>query len=75
MERFSKFINLSNLIDTPSRGMKFRFFSGDGTTKSSIDRFLVTESIIDIWGMVGQVIGTRDILDHCLIWLMVDNSS
>ncbi|XP_058727126.1 uncharacterized protein LOC131598556 [Vicia villosa] len=40
---------------------------------SRLDRFLVADSIINKWGVVGQRICSRDISDHCPIWLVKDN--
>lgn len=37
---------------------------------SRLDKFLVEDSLIDRWGLVGQKIGDRSVSDHCLIWLI-----
>ncbi|XP_058726611.1 uncharacterized protein LOC131597971 [Vicia villosa] len=42
---FSEFIDESGLMDVPSKGKKFRWYSGDGKSKSRIDRFLVSNNI------------------------------
>ncbi|XP_058770694.1 uncharacterized protein LOC131644257 [Vicia villosa] len=39
---------------------------------SRIDRFLVSEKVVNDWGVEGQRVGERDISDHCPIWLEVD---
>ncbi|XP_058746742.1 uncharacterized protein LOC131619688 [Vicia villosa] len=70
---FSSFIDNSGLIDVPCKGKRFSWFSGDGKHKSRIDRFLVSNNIISRWGVVGQLVGLRDISDHCPEWLVVDN--
>ncbi|XP_058776769.1 uncharacterized protein LOC131651118 [Vicia villosa] len=67
---FNEFIEESGLVDVPCRGKKFSWFSGDGKSKSRIDRFLVSDSIVSSWGVVGQLIGSRDISDHCPVWLI-----
>ncbi|XP_058765457.1 uncharacterized protein LOC131638920 [Vicia villosa] len=64
---FSDFITLSNLIDVPSKGKKFTWFGGDGRARSRIDRFLVADNIVSNWGVVGQMVGDRDVSDHCPI--------
>ncbi|XP_058746048.1 uncharacterized protein LOC131618913 [Vicia villosa] len=69
---FSDFIVESGLVDVPCKGKKFTWFSGDGKLKSRIDRFLVSNNIISKWGVVGQWIGSRDVSDHCPVWLLVD---
>lgn len=42
---------------------------------SRIDRFLLSNNVIDRCEVVGQLIRDRDISDHCPIWLMKDNSN
>ncbi|XP_058751965.1 uncharacterized protein LOC131625083 [Vicia villosa] len=69
---FSDFIDETGLVDVPCKGKRFSWFSGDGKSKSRIDRFLISNNIILSWGVVGQWIGMRDVSDHCPVWLMVD---
>ncbi|XP_058725587.1 uncharacterized protein LOC131596868 [Vicia villosa] len=71
---FSDFINLSNLIDVPSKGKKFSWFGGDGKAISRIDRFLVSDNLVNKWRIVGQLVGDRDISDHCPVWLLIDKA-
>ncbi|XP_058721686.1 uncharacterized protein LOC131593278 [Vicia villosa] len=42
---------------------------------SRIDRFLVSDKVVNDWGVVGQLVGERDVSDHCPIWLEVDNNN
>ncbi|XP_058733670.1 uncharacterized protein LOC131605315 [Vicia villosa] len=72
---FSDFISLSNLIDVPNKGKKFTWFGGDGKARSRIDRFLVADNIVIKWGIVGQLVGDRDVSDHCPIWLIGNKSN
>ncbi|XP_058746500.1 uncharacterized protein LOC131619420 [Vicia villosa] len=69
---FSNFIDRCGLIDVPCKGKKFSWFSGDGKTKSRLDRFLIDGNIISSWSVAGQLIGQRDVSDHCPVWLVVD---
>lgn len=69
MEEFAEFIKDMELIDVPVLGKKFTWFSSDGKSKSRLDRFLITEGIIEEWGVTSQWVGDRDISDHCPIWL------
>ncbi|XP_058774615.1 uncharacterized protein LOC131648899 [Vicia villosa] len=69
---FSGFIEDIGLVDVPCKGKRFSWFSGDGKSKSRIDRFLVSNNIVSSWGVVGQLIGDRDVSDHCPVWLVVD---
>ncbi|XP_058759398.1 uncharacterized protein LOC131632678 [Vicia villosa] len=66
---FAEFIDKSSLVDVPCKGKKFTWFSGDGKAKSRIDRFLLSSVVINRWEVVGQLIGDRDISDHCPIWI------
>lgn len=36
------------------------------------DMFLVFDSVISTWGVVGQLNGNRDVSYHCPIWLEED---
>lgn len=40
---------------------------------SKLDRFLLSESFIVDWKIIGQIIGKTDISDHCPIWLKACN--
>ncbi|XP_058783145.1 uncharacterized protein LOC131657804 [Vicia villosa] len=71
-ELFSDFIDKSLLVDVPCKGKKFSWFSGDGKSMSRLDRFIISSSIVVDWGVVGQVIGDRDISNHCPVWLVMD---
>ncbi|XP_058740866.1 uncharacterized protein LOC131613193 [Vicia villosa] len=68
-ELFEEFIFLSDLVK------KFSWFSGDGKTKSRIDRFLLSSTVVNRWDVIGQMIGDRNISDHCPIWIMLDNKN
>ncbi|XP_058749036.1 uncharacterized protein LOC131621996 [Vicia villosa] len=35
-------------------------------------RYLLADVVVTRWGVVGQFIGERDISNHCLVWLVVD---
>ncbi|XP_058767003.1 uncharacterized protein LOC131640642 [Vicia villosa] len=57
------------LVDVPTIGGKFTWFSSNGRAMSRIDIFLLSDSLIEDWKVVGQVIGGRDISDHAPIWI------
>lgn len=42
---------------------------------SRIDRFLLSDTIVNRWSVIGKMIGFRDISDHCHVWLVVDNNN
>ncbi|XP_058726223.1 uncharacterized protein LOC131597549 [Vicia villosa] len=73
-EEFSGFINDMGLVDIPCKGKKFSWFSSDGRSKSRIGRILVSNNIVNWWGVVGQQIGDMDISDHCPIWLVANKN-
>ncbi|XP_058739159.1 uncharacterized protein LOC131611049 [Vicia villosa] len=73
VDLFADFINKSLLVDVPCKGEKFSWYSGDGKSMSRIDWFLVADTVVNRWGVIGQLIGERDISDHCPIWLVVEN--
>lgn len=70
---FAEFILKCELVDVPCKGKTFTWFSGDGNSKSRIDRFLLSSVVIDRWDVKGQLIGDRDISDHCPIWIIPEN--
>ncbi|XP_058759249.1 uncharacterized protein LOC131632522 [Vicia villosa] len=74
MRDFARFIGEIGLVDVPFKGKLFSWFSGDGRCMSRLDRFLLEDSIVDRWGVVGQMIGSRDISDHCPIWIISDKA-
>ncbi|XP_058725904.1 uncharacterized protein LOC131597211 [Vicia villosa] len=69
---FADFIEGIGLVDVPCKGKIFSWYSGDGRAKSRIDRLLVSDAIVSIWGVVGQLISTRYVSDHFPVWLDID---
>lgn len=72
MRGFRDFAEESNLVDVSCIGNSFTWFIGNRESMSRIDRFLIFESLLERWGVVGQVIGRRDIFDHFPIWLKIN---
>ncbi|XP_058767498.1 uncharacterized protein LOC131641214 [Vicia villosa] len=72
VELFAEFINKSSLVDIPCKGKKFSWYGGDGKSKSRIDRFLLSNIVVNRWEVIGQFIGDRDVSDHYPIWLKSD---
>lgn len=75
MREIRAFIWNLNLVDIPCSVNKFSFYRGDGRPVSRLDRFILSDSQIDRWGIFSQFIGKRDISDHCPIWIGVLNLS
>lgn len=72
MRGFRDFVEESDLVDVSCIGNSFTWFVGNRESVSRIDRFLIFESLLKRWGVVGQVIGRRDISDHFPIWLNIN---
>ncbi|XP_058726860.1 uncharacterized protein LOC131598261 [Vicia villosa] len=72
---FANFKGDSGLVDIPCKGKKFSWYSGDGKPMSRIDRFIVSDTLVNRWSVIGQMVGTRDILDHCPIWLVLNDKN
>lgn len=62
---FKAFIEEWSLVDLPCYGNSFSWFSGDGKFMSRIDKFLLSDSLIERWEVVDQFIRKRDISYHC----------
>ncbi|CAK8534050.1 unnamed protein product [Lathyrus sativus] len=62
---FLAFMFEANMVDLPVSRNNFTWFSGDGKSMSKLYRFLVDDSIINKWGVIGQSVGKRDVSDHC----------
>ncbi|XP_058730971.1 uncharacterized protein LOC131602770 [Vicia villosa] len=59
MELFAEFILKSSLVDIPCKGKKFSWYSGDGKSMSRIDRFLLSNTVVNRWEVIGQMIGVE----------------
>lgn len=57
----------------PCKVKIFSWYSSDGMSMSCLDHLLVSRVLTDIWGIVGQLIGKREVSDHCLIWILINN--
>jgi len=56
MKEFNGFIETNLLMDLPIVGKKFTWFKSNGTTKSRIDRALVTEEWLQCWPTCKQYV-------------------
>ncbi|XP_058746998.1 uncharacterized protein LOC131619984 [Vicia villosa] len=64
----------SELVDISCKGKKLSWYSGDEKFVSHIDRFHISDTIINRMHVISQNTRARDILDHCLMWLVLDNN-
>lgn len=69
MEDFREFLARMEVIDIPCVGGKFTWYKDNGKAMSRIDRFLVSNNLIEVWGVIDQRIGVRDFSDHTPIRL------
>ena len=67
MGGFNGFIDTNCLVDIPTVGKKYTWFKPNGTAKSRLDRFLVSEEWIQIWPFYKQYVQQRTMSDHCAI--------
>ncbi|XP_058775266.1 uncharacterized protein LOC131649524 [Vicia villosa] len=72
VELFTEFILMRGLVDIPCKEKKYTWFGGDGKAMSRIDRFLLSNVVVNRWDVIGQMVGDRDISDHCPIWVMTE---
>ncbi|XP_058762167.1 uncharacterized protein LOC131635557 [Vicia villosa] len=73
MVEFGDFIELMNLVDVPEVGSIHTWINPGGTASSRLDRFLISDGIIQDWNIVAQVTGDRDISDHMPVWIKASN--
>lgn len=62
MKEFGEFLGNTNLVDMPCLGNTFTCFSRDEKSMSRIYRFLLSDALIDRWGLVNQVNGNMEYL-------------
>ncbi|GAU42970.1 hypothetical protein TSUD_188430 [Trifolium subterraneum] len=70
---FAQFIDAMELVDIPVFGKKFTWSNSDNSAMSRLDRFLLSEGLIEKGGISNQWVGGRDISDHHPIWLECSN--
>jgi len=64
---FNSFIDTNCLIDIPCVGKKYTWFKSNGTAKSRLDRFLISEEWLQKWPFYKQYVQPRSVSDHCAI--------
>ncbi|XP_068486341.1 uncharacterized protein [Phaseolus vulgaris] len=69
MEGFNNFIEANGWVDIPCVGKKFTWFKANGTAKSRLDRFLVSEEWLQVWPAAKQYVQQRVVSDHCALVL------
>jgi len=69
IDGFNRFIENNGLLDIPSVGKKYTWFKANGTTKSILDRFLVSKEWLQLWPTAKQYVQSRMVSDHCALVL------
>ncbi|GKV28181.1 hypothetical protein SLEP1_g37265 [Rubroshorea leprosula] len=71
----NEFIELAGLVDLPLTRRKFTWYRSDGSTKSRLDRFLLSDGMLNLWGDCCQIGLNRTTSDHCPVMLKKVNSN
>ncbi|GKV38651.1 hypothetical protein SLEP1_g46541 [Rubroshorea leprosula] len=74
-EDLNEFIEIAGLVDLPLTRRKFTWYRSDGSAKSRLDRFLLSDGMINFWGDCCQIGLNRTISDHCPLMLKKVNSN
>lgn len=72
---FNDFIEHMDMVDLPSIGNRFTWSNKDGSAKSILDRFLLSEYLVDRWKIFGQLISVKYISDHSPVWLKANDTN
>ncbi|GKV15232.1 hypothetical protein SLEP1_g26031 [Rubroshorea leprosula] len=73
-EDLNEFIENAGLVDLPLTRRKFTWYKGDGSAMSRLDRFLLSNDLLNFWGDCCQVGLNRSISNHCPVVLKKINS-
>jgi hypothetical protein len=73
MVEFEEFVREIEMKVMPLLGRQFTWFHPNGTTMSRLDRDLLSDDWLDIWGCLVVWVANRDVLDHCPIILKYRN--
>ncbi|PNX99561.1 cysteine-rich receptor-like protein kinase [Trifolium pratense] len=72
MREFTQFLEDLGLIDLPLIGRTFTWFHPNGLSMSRLDRVLVSNEWITLWGNPKVWVAPRDVSDHCPVILRYD---
>ncbi|WJX67033.1 hypothetical protein P8452_51532 [Trifolium repens] len=65
LSEFQAFVNSMELEDIPVLGRKFTWFHPNGSAMSRIDRVLLSDEWLSLWGNPSLWILPREVSDHC----------
>ncbi|CAI8608182.1 unnamed protein product [Vicia faba] len=64
---FNDFTGIMDLVDFPTRAIKFSWSKGSGGSMSIINRSLLSNGFIELLSAVSQEIRPKDLSDHSLV--------
>jgi len=64
---FNHFIERNFLVELPIVGKKYTWYKENGTTKSRLDKVLLSDVWLRKWPMGKQYVQPREVSDHCAI--------
>ncbi|XP_071720790.1 uncharacterized protein [Rutidosis leptorrhynchoides] len=70
---FNDFIKEGNMIDVPLGGRLYTRISDNGHKFSKLDRFLISENVLENWPNLNAVVLDKKYTDHCPIMLKEGN--
>lgn len=71
MNLFNQFLMEVHLEDVNPLGQKFTWYRSNGVAMSMIDRVLITEECLNVWGVCTLWALPRDVSDHYSLVLKV----
>ncbi|GKV50356.1 hypothetical protein SLEP1_g57064 [Rubroshorea leprosula] len=74
-EDLNEFIELAGLVDLPLTRRKFTWYRNDGSARNRLDRFLLSDGMLNFWGDCCQIGLNRTTSDHCPVMLKKVNSN
>ncbi|CAK8533216.1 unnamed protein product [Lathyrus sativus] len=63
------------LVDLPAVGNHFTWLNSSRCCRSRLDRFLLSDSLIDKWRINAQYVRDKDVSDHRPVWIKASHVS
>lgn len=73
IDDFNEFIGCLEFIDVPYINNFLTWSNSEGSARSRLHIFLISESIMNHWKWLGQEIGLKDISDHTSVWIKTND--
>ncbi|WJX32289.1 hypothetical protein P8452_20632 [Trifolium repens] len=65
IQEFGAFLRQLDMVDMPLLGRQFTWFHNNGCTMSRLDRVLLSNEWLSLWGNAVVWVAPRDVSDHC----------